>query len=298
MKSEIDSSIHPAAIIAADKAIKNKVTMSSGTQLFDALTCAFRRHRSLVWELAKRDVLGRYRGASLGLFWSLITPIAMLAVYVIAFGGVMNAKWSEAEANSTSFALVVFSGLIVHSFFAEVLIRAPGLVVQNPNFVKKIIFPLEILPWPPILSALFHLGVNFLVLLIFLLAFGERIPWTVIFTPIVVLPLVFLSVGICLLLSSLGVYVRDISQMMGPIATASLFLSTAIVPMSAVPEKYRVVFELNPLTFIINQVREVTLWKRLPDWEGIGLYLAISLLVFVSGAYFFQRTKQGFADVL
>lgn len=270
----------------------NEVTFPS------ALVTAFGRHRSLAWEMTKRDVLGRYRGASLGLIWSLVTPVAMLIVYTLAFGGVMKAKWPEAAGDATSFALILFAGLIVHAFFSEVFVRAPGLVLNNPNYVTKIIFPLEVLPWPLLFSALFHMAMNFAVLAVFLLLYNGYVYWTILLLPVVLLPFAIMMVGIAWGLSALSVYFRDVSQMTGPIAAAMLFLSSAIVPLDSVPESYRLVFELNPLTFIIDQAREVAIWGRFPDWTGLLSYSAVSLMVAFAGGLFFHKTRRGFADVL
>jgi lipopolysaccharide transport system permease protein len=255
-------------------------------------------HWSLTSELAKREVLGRYRGASFGLFWSLLTPFFLLCVYTFAFGSVLGSHWPQIESGRTHFSIILFTGLIVHGFFAECFSRAPGLVVSNPNFVKKVIFPLEILPWPMVLSALFHLLMNVIVFMVLHYAIDRQFAWTIVLFPIVMLPLVVLTLGISWILASLGVYLRDISQVTGVISMAMLFLSSAMMPLASVPQSYRWVFELNPLTFIIDQAREVMLWGRMPDWLGLGLYLVVAIAVMYGGRAWFMVSKQGFADVL
>lgn len=255
-------------------------------------------HRSLVAELSKREILGRYRGASFGLLWSLISPFLLLCVYTFAFGTVMGGKWPDVEAGRTSFAIVLFSGLIVHGFFAECLNRAPNLVLGNPNFVKRVIFPLQILPWPMILAALFHTAMNTLVFLALRLAMDGEFTWTIVFLPLVLLPLVVLTVGISWVLASVGVYFRDIAQVTGVLSMALLFLSSAMMPVEAVPESYRWVFQWNPLTFIIDQARAVMLLGHMPDWVGLIVYLAIATLVAYVGRAWFAVTRKGFADVI
>lgn len=264
---------------------------------FDGLL-AFARHGSLIWELGKRDVLGRYRGASLGLVWALLGPLLMLIVYSVAFGEILRAKWPVVGGGTSNFALILFVGLIVHALFAECLIRAPTLVVGNPNYVKRIIFPLEILPWPMILSALFHCGMNFVMFIAVHLVLEGPVPLTILLLPLVLAPLVVLVLGLSWFLASLGVYFRDISQITGPVATAMLFLSSAIIPVDALPESYRLVFNLNPLTFIIDQARNVALWGVLPDWWGLTRYFLLSLAFAYAGSLWFQSTRRGFADVL
>lgn len=259
---------------------------------------AFGAHRSLTLELAKRDVLGRYRGASFGLMWSMLTPFLMLLVYTLAFGSVFKSQWPQARAGGPDYAMILFVGLIVHGFFSECLIRAPQLVLGNPNFVKRVIFPLEILPWPMLLSALFHALMNLLVFLVLhLLRFGLP-PWTIVLFPLVLLPLTLLCAGIGWLFASLGVYLRDIGQITGVLATALLFLSSAVVPVQTLPDSFRWVFELNPLTFIIDQAREVALWGNLPDWLGLASYTGAGLLFCYFAYAWFRATRPGFADVL
>jgi lipopolysaccharide transport system permease protein len=259
---------------------------------------AFFRHRSLTVELSRREVLGRYRGASFGLLWSLISPFLMLIVYTVAFGYILKSRWPHTSGSTTEFALILFLGLIVHGFFAECLTRAPMLIVGNTNLVKRIIFPLEILPWPMVLSALFHVFANCIVFAVLFLVFNHYLPWTIIFLPLVIMPLVVLTVGVVWFLAALGVYMRDISQITGVLATAMLFLSSAIVPVETLPPEYQFVFALNPLTYIINQARAVAIWGNLPNFIGLGLYTIVALGVAQLGFIWFNKTKRGFADVL
>ena len=259
---------------------------------------AWLHHRSLTWEMAKRDVLGRYRGASFGLLWSLISPFFMLLIYTLAFGYLLKSRWPGTSGNIADFSMLLFVGLIVHGFFADCLNRAPILIVSNPNLVKRIVFPLQVLPWMMVLSALFHALANFLVYVGLNLALrGELVP-TLPLLPVVLLPLAVAALGVGWLLSSLSVFLRDIGQMTGLLATAMLFLSSAIVPVEVLPESYQWIFRLNPLTFIIDQAREVAFWGRMPDWAGLGLYTLGALLFAYFGYAVFQKTRQGFADVL
>lgn len=259
---------------------------------------ALRGHRSLTLELARRDVLGRYRGASFGLLWSLISPFLMLMVYSFAFGFVMKARWPQGAESGTHYSIILFVGLIVHGFFAECLNRSPHLITGNVNFVKRVIFPLEILPWPMVVSALFHTFMNFLVFLALHLALDDTVAWTTVFLPIVMLPLVVFTLGVSWLLAALGVYLRDIGQITGVLATAMLFLSTAMFPVDALPERYRWLLMLNPLTFIIDQAREVALWGRTPNWTGLGIYTLCAALFLYFGYGVFRLTRRGFADVI
>ncbi|MDV2449665.1 ABC transporter permease [Xanthomonas hortorum] len=256
------------------------------------------RHASLIRELAKREVLGRYRGASFGLLWALISPFLMLGVYTLAFGSILGSHWPAMPGQHHSFALILFIGLIIHAFFSECVNQAPRLVSGNPSYVKKVVFPLEILPLPMTLSAIFHLLMNFAAYIVLALALGENPGWTMILFPIAVLPLVFLSLGVSWMLAALGVYFRDINQITGVATTTLLFTSTAIIPITAIPEDLRWLFKLNPLSFIIDQARNVAIWGTQPDWLGLGLYGVGALVVYVVGYNIFGLTRRGFADVL
>lgn len=257
------------------------------------------RNRSLIIELSKRDILGRYRGASFGLLWSVLSPFLMLVVYTFAFGNILKSRWPQANTeHEQSFAIILFVGLIVHGFFAECFSRAPTLVTSNPSYVKRVIFPLEILPWPMLLSALFHTLMNILVLVVLRLFMDHAFSWEVILLPIVLLPLMLLMLGLGWILAALGVYLRDISQITGVLSTALLFTSSAIVPVETVGEKYRFIFQSNPLTFIIDQARAVALWNQTPDWAGLAVYALVSAGIALLGYSWFMATRRGFGDVI
>lgn len=256
------------------------------------------RHRSLTWELSKREVLGRYRGASFGLAWSVISPFMMLGVYAFAFGSVLKSRWPHEAGGDHPYAVILFVGLIMHGFFAECLVRAPTLVVANPNFVKRVVFPLDVLPWPMMLSALFHAFTNFLVLVLLMLVLEHHLHATIVLLPLVLAPFALLTLGLSWVLASLGVYFRDVTQIMPVLATALLFLSSAIIPVSILPPPLQTMFHLNPLTFFIDQARLVALAGQAPDWAALGLAtLAGGVLAWLGHAWF-ASTRRGFADVL
>ena len=244
-------------------------------------------------------LVGRYKGSFIGLFWSFINPVLMLTVYTFVFSVVFKARWGLGGGDSkTSFALILFVGLVVHGLLAEVLNRAPSLIVSNINYVKKVIFPLEILPAISLLAALFHSMVSILVLLLASAAIKFYLPWTVILFPIVLLPLIMLILGLSWILASLGGFIRDIGQTIGIITTVMLFLAPVFYPLSAMPEKYHPYIMANPLTFIIEQSREVLIYGHLPNWSGLGLYMLIAIAIAWIGYAWFQKTRKGFADVL
>jgi lipopolysaccharide transport system permease protein len=256
------------------------------------------KNRALIFQMSRREVVGRYVGSFMGLQWSILNPLLMLGVYTFVFSVVFKARWGDAEESKTQFALILFSGLIVHGIFAEVLNRSPGLVIANINYVKRVVFPLEVLPVIALGAALFHGLVSVCVLLVAFLVLNGFLYWTAVFLPLVLLPLIILTVGLSWILASVGVFVRDIGQSIGLLTMILLFMSPVFFPVSALPEQFRPWMMLNPLTFIIEQARQVLIWGRLPNWGGLLAYAAAAFLVAWGGFSWFQKTRKGFADVL
>ena len=255
----------------------------------------------LIFQITKREIISRYRGSFLGILWTIINPILILAIYTFVFGFVFKVRLdqsSSSENDQFSFALLLFSGLIVYNIFSDCLSRSPGLVLANINYVKKIIFPLDILPWVNLGATLFHAAISLLVFLIALLLIKHSIYWTVIWIPVILTPFLLLTLGISWFLAATGVFVRDIGQFIGLALTMLLFLSPVFYPASALPESIRDYLFLNPLSFIIEQLRAVALYGQLPDWQGLAIYTLIGLIFAQIGFVWFEKTRKGFADVL
>lgn len=255
-------------------------------------------NRQLIAQLTRREVIGRYMGSMFGLAWSFFNPVFMLIVYTFVFSVVFKARWSSVDQGNAEFALILFAGLIVHGFFSEVLSRAPGVILENANYVKKVVFPLEVLPVVVIFSALFHAFINIFVLAVAYIFVNGNLPWTVFYLPLILLPFIFLTLGIAWLLSSLGVYVRDVRQTIGVVLTGMMFLSPVFYPVTAMPADFQFWIMINPLSFIIEQFRNVFIWGKTPDWNGLLVYIAISMAVVSLGYAWFQKTRNGFADVM
>jgi lipopolysaccharide transport system permease protein len=265
-----------------------------------ALAKSLWHNRQLISQMTKREVVGRYKGSALGLAWSFFNPIFMLVVYTFVFSEIFKSRWGGVggDDSKTQFALVLFVGMIVLSLFSEVLNRAPGLILGNVNYVKKVVFPLDILPVIAMGAALFHSLISLCVLLVAFVLFNGYLQWTAIFAPLVLLPLVILTTGFAWILASLGVFLYDVGQTIGMVTVVLMFLSPVFYPMTAVPEKYRAFITANPLTFIIEQAREVLIFGRLPDWFGISIYMLLATFIAWVGFFWFQKTRKGFADVL
>ncbi|GHC87675.1 transport permease protein [Pseudorhodoferax aquiterrae] len=251
--------------------------------------------------MARREVVGRYQGSVFGLAWSFFNPILMLAVYTFVFSVVFKARWTagpDVGESRTQFAVILFAGMIVHGLLAEMMNRAPGLVLGNVNYVKKVVFPLEILPVVTALSTLFHTAISLTVLVVAFWLFHGYLHWTTLLVPMVFLPLILLGLGLSWLLASLGVFLRDVGQVVVILTTVLMFLSPVFYPLSAIPEGLQSLVMLNPLTFIIEQARAVLVFGHLPDWFGLAAYMLCALLIAWAGYFWFQRTRRGFADVL
>jgi len=256
------------------------------------------RNQELIETLVRREVLGRYRGSVMGILWSFFNPVFMLTIYTFVFSVIFKARWNEGSDSKTEFALVLFAGLIIFNLVAECINKSPGLILANVNYVKKVIFPLEILPVVSLGAALFH---GLISLAVWLLAYGIffGVPHLTIFlTPLVILPLLFFILGVSWILAALGVYIRDISQFVGMGMTTLMFLSPIFYPITALPQKYRFFMDLNPISPAIEQIREVLFWGVVPKPEIWVVYFMTSLIVAFLGFAWFQKTRKGFADVL
>jgi lipopolysaccharide transport system permease protein len=259
-------------------------------------------NKELIKQLTIRDITARYRGSAGGILWSLINPLIMLAVYSIVFAFVFKAKFGEAiisgESSRWDFSIMLFSGLIIHGFFAEAITKSTTLVTSNVSFVKKVIFPLEILPVVNILSALFHLLISTGILSVAFLIFYHSIPITILFVPLVLLPFIIMVLGISYFLSSLGVYIRDLQHPINILMTVLLFISPIFFSISALPELVQPFVYLNPLSVIVEEFRNVILLNKLPNFLHLGLYYIVALMTYMVGFIFFSKTKNGFADVI
>lgn len=264
-----------------------------------SLLGSLRAHWGLITQMTRREITGRYRGSVLGLAWSFFHPVVMLLVYTFVFSVVFRARWGGGEQDGlASFAIILFIGLIVFNIFAESVSKAPSLITNNANYVKKVVFPLEILPLVSIGSALFHALVSMGVLLLALLITEGRINASALFLPLVIAPLAIATLGICWVLASLGVFIRDVAQTIGLVVTVIQFLSPVFYSVKMLPEKYQSLLLLNPLTFVIEQARAVIIWGHMPDWQGLCLYTLTSVLIAIAGYWWFEKTREGFADVL
>lgn len=259
---------------------------------------SLRRNHQLIFDLVRRDVLGRYRGSVLGIAWSFFNPILMLSVYTFVFSVVFKARWVGGGDSKVEFALVLFTGLMLFNLFSECINRAPSLIVSNVNYVKKIIFPLEVLPFVALGSAAFHLLINVVVWFLFYMFFFGFPPLSALFLPVILVPFVLMIIGLSWLLASLGVYLRDVAQIVGVFTSVLLFLSPIFYPLSVLPVEYQTVMNFSPITFVVEEARNIAIWGGGVDWRNWAVQLLISSITFWLGFSWFQKTRMGFADVL
>lgn len=256
-------------------------------------------HRTILRQLVRRDILSRYRKSALGMVWALLTPLLTFAVYAYVFSAILKVRFpSRVTDVEHNYGIILFSGLILHFFITEILTRSPVLVLENVNFVKKVVFPLELLSVVATGSAAVTLAFNFIVLIGALFVFEGSVSPTALLIPLVWLPFFAIVVGVSWVMASLGVYLRDIGHIVGILSTVLLFGSPILFPPETLPETLQTLIWFNPLSVPVHATRDLVLWGVMPNWEHLGIYSAVALVFLWLGAFWFQRTKKGFADVL
>lgn len=255
--------------------------------------------RQLFLKLLLRDFAERYRGSYLGALWAFVLPLLSLVVFTFFFGVIFKMRWAGTNSASLSdLALVLFVGMALYNFLAESLSRAPGIILAHANYVKSVVFPLEILPVVMVTSALLTLTATLLVILGLQSIWGSGLSWTAFLLPVTVLPLLLFVLGLGWFLAALGVYIRDIQQLIVPLVQLTMFLSPVFYPVSALPESIRPWLQLNPLAVSIEQTRAILIFGQWPAWGPYLWCLVLGLTTAVSGVWWFNRTRKGFADVL
>ena len=260
---------------------------------------ALTQNPTILWRLTEREVASRYRGSLLGWGWTLLNPLLMLAVYTFVFSTVFRARWPDLQqAGAIGFAINLFAGLIVYNLFSECVGKAPTLVLSQPSYVTKVIFPLELLSAVAVGAAAFHACTSLVVLGLFELVAQGSIPLTALWLPLVWTPLLLGSLGLCWLLSALGVYLRDLPQLVSVGLSVLMFLSAIFYPVSALPERWQPVLSLNPLVVVIEQTRAVLVSGTAPSPLYLCLGIPVSVVACELCFRLFQKARRGFADVM
>ena len=255
-------------------------------------------NRVLISRLAGREVQAKYRGSLLGIAWAVLNPLLLLAVYTVVFSGVFRMRWSGTTGGTGEFALLAFSGLIVFNLFSECVMRAPGLMLENVSYIKKVVFPLEIMPYVQLYVSLFGALVSFAVLLVvYPFVFGLP-PLTALLLPVLLLPLLLMVLGLSWFLASVGVFLRDVRQVIAILTTVVMFASPILFPADMVPEPWRGLMAFGPLLVPLEQIKEVLFWGRLPAVVPLLTYSSACLCIAIGGFWWFKRTCKAFADVV
>ncbi len=279
----------------------NKTTISSAetrpSSSVLGLTNSLWRYHNLLGHLIVRDVESRYRGSLVGVLWALLLPCIMLMVYVFVFGYVFSPVKTAARHVTPDFALSLFTGMLLHGFIAECLARAPSSILAQPSYVKKVVFPIELLPFTVVGSALVQFMMGSSVLLMGL-AMTQGLPITTLLWPLFCIPLILFAAGISLILSAFTVYLRDLAQLTGFVATMLLFLSPVFYTLESVAHDIRIWMLINPLTIPIEISRALLIQGRVPDIFPWGVHSLLCLIILAMGWWLFQRTRRGFSDVI
>lgn len=255
-------------------------------------------HHQLIWRLVVREVTARFQGSMLGVAWMVLTPLLTAAVYTFVFSAVFQTRWGGTQTGPFDFAILLLVGMSVHGVFAEAVGRAPTLIVSQPSYVTKVVFPIEILPLVAILSSLVNAAITIAIVIVGQLALNGVLNWTAIFFPVVLLPFLIFVFALTMFFSACGVFLRDLSQIVTLLVTVSLFLTPIFYPLNAVPGAFRMLMRLNPLTSIVEQSRTVIVFGGLPDFGSLAIYTCCALLTLAASFWMFQRIRPGFADVL
>lgn len=257
-----------------------------------------KRNIELIWQLTKREISEKYKGSYMGVLWFVVQPILLLIVYTFVFSSVFKARWGDVDTSQVEYALILFAGITTYNILSDIVTRSPYLILSHSNYVKKVVFPLEILPIVLTLSSLFFNGISYLILIIGVSIIKAQFIWSTVLLPVVILPMVIIALGLSWFISSLGVYFRDVNQIVTVAFTALMFLSPVFYPITSVPEDMLFLYDMNPLSYVIENVRNVLIWGETPEYSSFMIELFVSVVVAFLGFLFMKKTKGGFADVL
>lgn len=252
----------------------------------------------LIISLTKRDIDSRYKGSLFGLFWAIINPLFLLGIYTFVFGVIFKSRWEGISDSITSFSITLFIGLITYNIFSESVSKSPWLITSNQNFVKKILFPIEILSIVNLFSSLFTFSMSFLAWLVMSLIFDQKVSLEILLLPFLIIPISIFSLGCSWFVSALGVYLKDIGQIISMLIMILLFASPVFYPMSSIPSDYQFLMKLNPLAQGIQMVRDVCIYNTLPNLGQFIYSMILSLVCALLGLSFFKKVKKGFPDVI
>ena len=256
------------------------------------------KYRDLLNQLVGRNIEVRYKGTMMGFIWMLVTPLVMLAVYTFVFGVIFKARWVGFGDSKAAFSLILFCGMTVFNIFSESVNGSVGIVTGNPNYVKKVVFPLELLPVSAVFSACFFGLIWIGILFVGIFLFIHKFCFAAICLPLILIPLILFSCGVAWFVASLGVFFRDLAHLVGIILQVLYFMTPIFYSVEMIPVSLRPLLLLNPLTSLVQSARQVLIYDQWPDWHALGIVVLLSMVIFQLGHFWFMKTRRGFADVL
>ncbi|MEX2607380.1 MAG: ABC transporter permease [Kiritimatiellia bacterium] len=259
---------------------------------------SFYQLRHLWATLTHREILSRYRGSMLGILWSLITPLILIATYTLVFVFFFKNTWSQDHTQPGYFVIMLFCGLIPFNLFSEVISRSPSIILSFPNYVKRIAFPVHLLPAVLIGSSLFHMIMALFILFPGIFYLTGRIPPTAAYLPLIWVPFVIFTLSLSLALAAVGVFIRDLNHGVGLVLNILFFLSPIIYPATLVPERWRLLLWLNPIACAVIQIRETCVVGQPLDWVIWSGQMIGSILFLILVAAWYHRISRRFADVM
>jgi lipopolysaccharide transport system permease protein len=251
---------------------------------------------TLTVDLARREVEKRYRGSFLGLAWVVLGPFLQLAIYTFVYSIVLRVQIHGMD--QLDFVIWLYAGLSVFIFFSDVLSTAPPAIRDNRNYVKKVVFPLLALVYSRVLASLVLFGIMFGLLLVFVVAKQGVVHATVLLTPLLILPTVALACGVATLLASLGVFIRDLDEIIRPGLRVLFYLTPIAYPEALVPEQFRGILRMNPLTGLVDNYRRLIVFGTAPDWESLLTLTGLGVVALWVSFACFRKLRPGFADVV
>jgi lipopolysaccharide transport system permease protein len=251
---------------------------------------------NLILDFSRRDIEKKYRGSFLGLFWTFLSPLLMLGVYTFVYSYVLQVRVGGMDR--MDFVIWLYAGLTVFFFFSDVAITAPATIRSVPNYVKKVIFPLEILVSSRIVVAFFSFTINFCLLIILFWLKHHAVHGTVLWTPLILLPTMIFTYGLALILASVGVFVRDVDELSRFFIRVLFYLAPIVYPLTFVPERFYSVIWMNPLTSMVENFRRIVFFGFMPDWQQFIGFFVVSIIIFLLGRSCFIKLRPAFADVL
>ncbi len=255
------------------------------------------QHRSLIRSMVRRDIVGRYRGSFGGIFWTLLNPLLLMATYYFVFGVVLRARFGN-DPSRAGFVLYFLCGMLPWLAFSEAAGRAPFVILEHRNFVKKLVFPLETLPVNLVLAGLVTEVFALAIFIVFLLATRGAVPLTALWLPVLVVPQLLFTMGVVWFLAALGAYLRDLAQVNGFLLTLWFFLTPICYPVESLPPQALAVLSMNPVFVLVRGYRDLFLETRAPDFGSVGVLWVVSLVLFFAGHAWFHKLRKSFADVI